>query len=558
MRVVGVPKRVCGLVALTIIFASLSYQGAGAAPTHPLDPLDAGELIVVRDILARSNRFSANTSFAWIQLAEPPKKIVEEFRPGFDFPRRAYVAAIDYDKGKSFRVIIDLRAHRIASLDDLGARQPGLTDEDIEIAATIVDADPRIQGGADQARPRYSLSRHQLRPRPLRAGRGRPHSRPGAQPSDARAVRLRPEGISNTSPFVDGLMAVVDLYARKVIQFYDRSGAASVLVPHDVIDAKVRGPIAAGRPVVAAQAGGHDISVEGNVVSWRNWRMRYGFNLREGLVLYQIGFNDAGRVRPILHRAALSEVLTAYGDPNQFWSWMLIFDEGCLGLGYLSVAVEPGREVPANAVVLGALVPDPTQRHFSTVSPDRIYLYERDAGNLIYYEEGGQTVHARATELVIGSLVSLGNYMYAFNWVFREDGFFGFEAELSGAILTKFVGAKDCDFCAAIAQGPASGGESRVYESDGDDRFGGLVHPNVVGVSHQHWFNLRLDFDVDGVRNAVMENNVKRLAGAGGSEGSANPTGIGVARIVWARPWRPSAESAMKPRGPGPSTTRRH
>jgi primary-amine oxidase len=117
--------------------------------------------------------------------------------------------------------------------------------------------------------------------------------------------------------------------------------------------------------------------------------------------------------------------------------------------------------------------------------------------------------------------------VFAFNWVFREDGFFAFEAELSGAIVTKFVATKDCDVCAAIAQGPASGGESRTYESSGDAKFGGLVNSNLVGVSHQHWFNLRLDFDVDGSSNAVMENNVKRAAGASG-----NTMGIGVAHTV--------------------------
>jgi primary-amine oxidase len=271
--------------------------------------------------------------------------------------------------------------------------------------------------------------------------------------------------------------------------------------------------------------------VEGNLVNWRNWRLRFGFNLREGLVLYQIGFDDAGRMRPILYRASVSEVLTAYGDPDQFWSWMLIFDEGCWGLGYLSVPVQPGREVPANAMTLHALLPDPTRQEFSTLSHDRIYLYERDAGNLIHYQEDGRTVHARATELVIGSFVSLGNYMFAFNWVFREDGLFAFEVELSGTILTKFVAAKVCEVCEAIAQGPGSEGESRIHASNGDDEFGGLVHPDVVGVNHQHWFNLRLDFDIDGSRNAVMENNVKRAAGSGGRK-SADATGISAAHIV--------------------------
>src|SRR5262249_28112067 len=30
----------------------------------------------------------------------------------------------------------------------------------------------------------------------------------------------------------------------------------------------------------------------------------------------------------------------------------------------------------------------------------------------------------------------------------------------------------------------------------------------LVAANHQHWFNLRLDFDIDGTANAVMENNL--------------------------------------------------
>jgi primary-amine oxidase len=502
-------------VASTVIVAAFACcHAASAAPTHPLDPLDAGELVAVRDILAQSGRFSTTTNFAWIGLAEPPKKIVEEFRGGADFPRQAYVAAIDYDQGKSFRVIVDLRSGRIASMDDLGALHPGLTDADLDIAAAIVDADPSIKAALVKRGfdiPDRITESVRVQYQPVGADRT-------LEQEKNRLLRVlftaNQNANSNTGPVIDGFMAVVDLYTKTVIRLDDSPGAASVPVPHDVLDPKLRDTVAAARPVVATQPDGRNFAVEGNVVAWRNWRLRFGFNLREGLVLYQIGFNDRGRVRPILHRASVSEVLTAYGDPARSWSWMLIFDEGAWGLGYLSAAVQPGREVPANAVTLGALVPDPTQEQFSRHFADRIYLYERDAGNLMYYQEDGQIVHARATELVIGSLVSLGNYMYAFNWVFREDGVFAFEAELSGTILSKFVDAKDCDICAAIAQGPGSDGESRSYESSGDDKFGGLV------------------YDIDGARNAVMENNVKRVAGARGNEGSADSTGLGVAHIV--------------------------
>src|SRR5258705_13412462 len=135
----------CRATAATITCAAcLSAQGASAAPTHPLDPLDADELIAIRDILAKSDRFSADTNFAWIGLDEPPKAAVAAFRPGADFPRRAALDAIDYQKGKTFRVTVDLKAARIAALADLGTQQPGLTDRDSARARLIVDADPRI------------------------------------------------------------------------------------------------------------------------------------------------------------------------------------------------------------------------------------------------------------------------------------------------------------------------------------------------------------------------------------------------------------------------------
>ena len=305
-------------VASTVIVAAFACcHAASAAPTHPLDPLDAGELVAVRDILAQSGRFSTTTNFAWIGLAEPPKKIVEEFRGGIDFPRQAYVAAIDYDKGRSFRVIIDLRSGRIASMDDLGVLHPGLTDADLDIAAAIVDADPRIKAalirrGLDI--PDRVTESVRVQYQPVGADRTLDQEK-------NRLLRVLftsdQNANSNTSPYIDGLMAVVDLYAKTVIQFDDSPGAASVPVPHDVLDPKLRDAVAAARAVVPTQPDGRNFAVEGNVVTWRNWRLRFGFNLREGLVLYQVGFNDRGRLRPILYRASVSEVLTAYGDPGR-------------------------------------------------------------------------------------------------------------------------------------------------------------------------------------------------------------------------------------------------
>lgn len=49
----------------------------------------AAALAVIGSVLSKSGQFSTNTDFAWMQLQEPPKQVVENFRPGAEFPRQA-------------------------------------------------------------------------------------------------------------------------------------------------------------------------------------------------------------------------------------------------------------------------------------------------------------------------------------------------------------------------------------------------------------------------------------------------------------------------------------
>jgi primary-amine oxidase len=508
--------------------ALLVIVGAGLAPIahaalHPLDPLTAEELVTVRDVLARSGVFSARVGFASIRLDEPPKSAVLVFDGSGTVPRKARVAVIDYGNRKAFDVLVDVTARRIAALTELNGGQPGTTDRDDDIARGVIDADPRIK--------RALVQRGLTIPGKVSDAVQLSIDWIGHDPALAQAktrlVRVLfssdQAAVSDYSPPVDGLMAVVDVYARRIVTLTDVPGVASTRVPHDPFDPTVRGSAEVARPVEPTQPAGGNVTVADNVVSWRNWRFRIGFNDREGLVLYQLGVTDGSRLRPVLYRASLSEVASSYGDPTALWSWVEYLDEAIFGLGALSMPVRPGREVPRTALLLSPLLPDASKPSFSKPAENRIYLYERDAGNLMLFRQDERVVQARATQLVVGFVAALGNYDYGFNWVFNEDGSFGFEVELAGVILTKFVAAERCGLCDAVAQGPGADGASRTYEATGDDRYGSLVHPRVVGVNHQHWFNLRLDFDVDGARNAVLESNLKRAA-AGGADDRAFTT----------------------------------
>jgi primary-amine oxidase len=506
---------------VVLCWALLCIQLSSEGRAHPLDPLTGDELISVRDILASSGQFSGETSFGWIQLDEPPKRIVQDYQAGSIYPRLAHVTAIDFQKRKAFRVIVDIKASRILSLTDLKTLQPGLIPRDTGLATTIVNDDQQIRNALINrglhipGRVSDSIALQFIPFGPD----------PGLAQPEARLVRVLfssdQNSINENSPFLDGMVAVIDLYSKRVIKLLDAPGAPIVNVPHDVFDPKVRAPETATEPKRMARSNDKHITIEGHTVSWNNWGFRIGFNLREGLVLYQVAFDDNGRKRPVLYRASVSEVLTSYADPNQLWSWMEIFDEGSIGLGYSSTGVRPGYEVPPDAVTVATLVPDPGEPRFHDVLDDRIYLYERNAGTAMYYQQGQRTISVQPTELVVGFFASLSNYTYTFNWVFRQDGSINFEVTMGGQILTKLVRSKACETCENIKN--ASGAEDRdlIVRQAGDEAYGTLVYPNVVGVNHQHWFNLRLDFDIDGQSNSAMENTTNRIDSAAVERGLA-------------------------------------
>src|SRR3984957_15362008 len=139
----AVRRRVAAIGALALIAAGACPAAAGAL--HPLDPLDADELATIGAVLKKSGRFSENTNFAWVQLDEPAKALVQAFKPGVDFPRRASLDAIDYSQKKAFAVVVDIKAKQLVSVTDLAGAQPGLTDRETDIASEVLNADPRIK-----------------------------------------------------------------------------------------------------------------------------------------------------------------------------------------------------------------------------------------------------------------------------------------------------------------------------------------------------------------------------------------------------------------------------
>ena len=67
----------------------------------------------------------------------------------------------------------------------------------------------------------------------------------------------------------------------------------------------------APKPLVITQPDGASFEIKGQEVRWQKWRFRYAMHPREGLVLHTVAYDDQGRVRSILYRGSLSEMVGA-------------------------------------------------------------------------------------------------------------------------------------------------------------------------------------------------------------------------------------------------------
>ena len=237
---------------------------------------------------------------------------------------------------------------------------------------------------------------------------------------------------------IEGVVALVDMNADKVVEVVD-TGVLPLPPPSQELDEKSTGTRTAPKPLVITQPDGASFEINGQEVRWQKWRFRYAMHPREGLVLHTVSYDDQGRVRPILYRGSLSEMVVPYGDTDGNWRWRSAFDVGEYSVGRLASSIEPKTDAPENATLIDATFAGDDGVPY--VLPRALGIYERDGGLLWKHYEGYSTKNEsrRARQLVIFSIATIGNYDYAVNWVFHQDGVLEVDAALSGIMLPKGV-----------------------------------------------------------------------------------------------------------------------
>jgi primary-amine oxidase len=460
--------------SLLLVFVLLAQTPAPrpqqpASPVHRLDPLSAAEITIVTDALSKAGRMPASTRVVTIELSEPDKASRSQTRVG-----RAVL--YDWSSGVTTEMTVDLQSRAVSAPATIATGDPPVRRVVIDRATEIALGDRRVvqalarQGVKDLERITFlgGLGEGMKLPR-----------RGSAIPLIVSPLVWDPIG---NGMEVRGLDVRVDLAGGTVEEVLESPFRGGPGTEQRVAPAPPGRPL---RPLVVSQPNGPSFSISGSEILWDRWRLHFGVHPRRGVEIYDVAIVDGKETRPVLYRAGLSELMTPYGDP-EYVSWFPR-DAGDYGMSLYSAtraSAIVGADAPANATFVPAVFPDPKGR--PVVIPRVVAIYERDGGVLWRHS----AMASRSRQLVLSGYTTVDNYDYLFHWIFSQDGAIDVQVQLTGVMNVRPVGT--------------------IRDSaHGDDQpmFGHLVAPRVRAPNHQHFFNWRLDLDVDGDSNRVLEMN---------------------------------------------------
>ena len=474
-------------------------DGTQHAPAaHPLDPLAASEVASAAATVRASDPFRGQSDrcrFITVALQEPAKDAVLAWEAGGGArpPREAEVVLLDRGRAETIEAVVSLDDGAVTSWRTRTGVQPMAVVSELMEAEELLRLHPEFQAALAR---RGITDPEQIQVDAWPAGHfGRAEESERRLARGVAFVKPRP-GDNEWAHPVDGVIALVDLNTLEVLRVEDH-GVVPVPEESGNFDAAAGAPLRNDiAPLEIIQPEGPGFSVDGRVVRWQRWQLHVGFTPREGLVLNRVGYEDGGRLRPIMHRASLSEMVVPYGDPSPTHYFKNAFDAGENGVGVAASPLTRGCDCLGEIVYLDAVVNDAAGE--PVVIPNAICMHEEDTGVLwrhIEWRDGTGEVR-RSRRLVISSFSAIGNYDYGFFWYLYQDGSIEYEVKLTGVLST-----------GAVAPGVRP-------------EHGVLVAPGLNAMVHQHFFDMRLDLDVDGLENAVEEVWTESLP-----PGPGNPVG---------------------------------
>ncbi|KAF4507661.1 hypothetical protein G6O67_004137 [Ophiocordyceps sinensis] len=494
-----------------------SAAAAAVSPAHPLDQLCPSEISAAAR-LVREYASPRQVKFNCITLREPRKLEYAAFRSGAGPrpERRALVVLLEQQRqhgssspdgdGMGVReAIVNLTTGSVEDWRCLRNVAPTLTLEDLDVMERVARRDPRVVeacreiGITDMSTlyldawaigvdSRWGFDRRLQQG--LAYWRASPSDNQYAHPLDFSVV-------ADTE--------AEEVLAVDVRRVHGRRTAVP-RVPHNYLPEFVADGYRPRRlrPIDVTQPEGVSFSVRGGEIAWAGLKMHIGFNYREGIVLSDVRIDDPyeGRERSLFNRISVVEMVVPYGCPEPPHHRKHAFDVGEYGTGLMTNSLKLGCDCKGAIHYLDAVLS--TGRGQPALVKKAVCIHEEDNGLLYKHTDfrDGAVISARDRRLIISQIITAANYEYGFYHTFSLDGTYKLDVKLTGMLNT---------YCLAPSERAAPWGTE--------------VAPGITAHNHQHIFSLRVDPEIDGPNNSVVQcDAVPSEAPVGSAE---NPWGNG-------------------------------
>jgi primary-amine oxidase len=461
------------------------------ASPHPLEPLTADEIRAAVAAVRATERLTGTARFSTVTLDEPAKDELDRAE------RRARLVIVPGPESTLVEAIVALASGEVRSWVERPDARPALGFEE-SFSAIVALHEHEGFRAALAARGITDLDKVQIDPWPT--GRFGIPAEEGRRVVRCICFYRESPGDNGYARPIEGLQALVDMARGEVLEVLDL-GTAPLPDDPGSYDAADHQPLRDDlRPLEIVQPDGVSFTLDGNLLRWQRWSLRVSLDPLEGLVLHTVGYEDGGRVRSILHRASISEMVVPYGDPGPVHGWKNAFDAGEWGLGRMAGSLALGCDCLGEIHYLDAVLAD--EHGDPTTTTNAICIHEEDVGILWKHVDllTGRGEVRRSRRLVVSSIATVGNYEYGFFWYFYLDGTIELDVKLTGILST-------------------GAGEPTPHAV--------AIAPGLVAPVHQHLFCARLDLDLDGPVNEVHEVEVLPMP-----TGADNPWDNGFVPVV--------------------------
>lgn len=427
--------------------------------------------------------------FNSITLREPKKQEYKAWQNGKGPkpPRRAFVTILELPTAKTSEVLVNLNTNQVEEFKAINEVMPTLTLEDLDICERVCRADAgvieacREIGITDMSKvyiDAWAIGIDERWGFETRLQQG--------------LVYYRHSEYDNQYAHPLDFSVVVDTEREKVLSVdIRRVNGQRVPMPFDshnylpeFISEHYNYDLL--KPIEITQPKGVSFSMRGNEISWAGFNMHIGFNFREGIVLSDVRVFDQiqQRERKMFNRISVVEMVVPYGCPDGPHHKKHAFDVGEYGTGLMTNPLTLGCDCKGAIHYLDAIVS--TGKGEAAVIKNAICIHEEDNGLLFKHTDyrDGKVVSARDRKLIISQIITAANYEYCFYHIFTLDGTYKLEVKLTG-MLNTYV----------------------LHDSESAAPYGTEVAKRITAHNHQHIFSLRIDPEIDGPNNTVVQSD---------------------------------------------------